>query len=190
MRYTLLAGLLVMTMATVSLAGVDKGTLETGFGGRIHLSPEPTEFHANFHVLYYMSQVLGIGPYIRLDKIGEFETDSITYKPATYYGIGAMAKMYLPMVMADGKMTPFVAAAFGMKSVLKELEMDTDAVEEKTETKPVFALKVGFDWWVTEDWTFWVAYHGRKLIADEDEYGDLTDWQSDIEFGIATFITK
>lgn len=190
MRYTLFAFLLVVTMATVSLAGTDVGTIETGFGGRIHLSPEPTEFYANMHVLYYLSQMLGFGPYVELDKIGEYDVGTTTYKPATHYGIGAVAKMYLPMVMAEGKMTPFVAAAFGIKTVSQGYESDTDAWEEKTETKPIFNLRVGFDWWLTEDWTVWVAYRGKKLIADKDKYGDLTDWQSDIEMGIGTFITK
>ncbi len=195
MRYMFLTVALVAVTALGALAAPQQGTLETGLGGNIHLSPEPTQISAQMHLLYYLNQVLGVGPYWTVQWMGEYESESVTTKPAIHYGLGAMAKFYLPVVMAQGKISPYVAAGFGMKSIFKEYKTSGNEREEQTESKAEVVFRVGFDWWFTDDWTIWVAYQGSKLFVDSDTYfddfgNDLSDMRSDIRVGISTFFTK
>jgi hypothetical protein len=95
-----------------------------------------------------------------------------------------MGKIYLPMAWVGGKVTPFVEPALGLRAITKF----DDAT--KTESKPVFMARVGFDYWLTDKWTVWVAYQADKLFADKDKYPEFKDFQSSIKIGIATFLMK
>jgi hypothetical protein len=204
MRLILLLSICVVLAASTAFAGLNPGTIETGFGGYFHISPEPWEIGANMHLLYFLSPMIGFGPYWNVQKTGDEEVDygsvdTWTIKHATHYGIGALGKMYLPMDLMGGRATPFVEAGFGIRTLSKPEEpvVGTLALadfeeEEETETKPEFISRFGFDYWLTESWTIWAAYHGVKTFADEaDGYGpEVTDFNSNIRLGIATFLTK
>ncbi|HVP57171.1 MAG TPA: hypothetical protein VMU02_03650 [bacterium] len=163
----------VMLAASAAFA-VDKGTIETGGSLDLHLKPSPYVFNADMYLLYYMNNMLGVGPFWSLEKMGKPEGASET--PPTLYSLGAMGKLYLPMAYMNGKLTPFVEAGFGIISVQTTL---TD-----TEHKGEFMMKVGFDYWLTDKWTVWCAYQGEKVFVTGSEF------QSDIRVGIATFIMK
>jgi len=181
MKLSLCLAVCVLFVASGAMA-VEKGNIEVGGGLDLHLSPSPWVLDANMHLLYYMNPMLGVGPWWDLYKMGKPEGASDS--PPTYYGIGAMGKIYLPMAWVGGKVTPFVEPALGLRAITKF----DDAT--KTESKPVFMARVGFDYWLTDKWTVWVAYQADKLFADKDKYPEFKDFQSSIKIGIATFLMK
>ncbi len=193
MRYILFVAL-VLAIASTTLAAPTQGTIETGIGGNIHLSPDPTQIILQMYAIYYLNQMFGLGVLTEIQKTGEYESGSSKIQPATHYALSAFVKVYLPTAMAQGKMRPFVGGGFGLRNLPKGYT-GTTTLKEETESKPEFGFRVGFDWWVTSDWTFWVTYHGSKIFVDSntyfDEFGnDLSDLRSDIRVGISTFITK
>jgi opacity protein-like surface antigen len=143
---------------------------------------------------------MGIGPYLWVQKTGDVDVEYDgevlwTYKSATYYNLGVLGKMYLPFPMKGGRMLPFVSAGLGLETVCKpeeNHELDAETIEEETESKMALTVRFGFDYWMTQNWAAWVAYHGSKIFASEDDgYGeDVTDMQHDIRVGISTFLTK
>ena len=202
MRTLAVAGLLLLFLvATVFATDIGPGAIETGFGGTFHLSPEPWQLTADMYLVYFISPMLGIGPFWQLEKTGdcdvcieEMETD-VTYKSAWHYQIGLLGKMYLPIVMAEGKLRPYLMAGFGMASLPKEWTYSGDTVEEKTESKPGMVFEVSFDYFVTDTWSLWAGYRGSKIFADEDTYfdmedRDMTDLQSSIQVGMSHFIMR
>jgi hypothetical protein len=202
MRTLAVVGLLVLALAVTAFAGdIGPGTIETGFGGSFHLSPEPWQLMANMYLVYYFSPMMAIGPFWELEKTGdcevcveELDTD-VTYKSAWHYRLGILAKMYLPIVMAEGRMRPYVMGGFGMVSLPKEWTFSGDTVEEETESKPAAVFEVAFDYFITDTWSLWAGYRGAKIFADEDTYfdmndRDMTDLQSSIELGVSHFIMR
>jgi len=173
MKLSLCLAVCVLFVASGAMA-VEKGTIETGGGLDFHLSPSPWVLDANMHLLYYISPMLGIGPWWDLYKMGKPE--GAEDSPPTMYGIGALGKIYLPMAWMDGKATPFVEAGAGIRTI--------PTGEGDTESKTTFMARVGFDYWLTDKWTVWTAYQADKVFIDE------YDWQSSIKVGIATFIMK
>lgn len=201
MRLILFLTISFVLAASTAFAGLNPGTIETGFGGHFHISPEPWEVGANMHLVYFPSPMIGFGPYWHIQKTGDIEVESgsttTTYKSAAYWGIGALGKMYLPMQMMGGRATPFAEAGFGIRTVCAPEEvigllMADVEIEDETETKPEFIVRLGFDYWLTEDWSIWVAYHGQKIFANKDDgyTEEVTDFRSDIRIGIATFLMK
>jgi hypothetical protein len=173
MKLSLCLAVCIVFVASAAMA-VEKGTIETGGGLDLHLSPSPWVLGANMHLLYYMNPMLGIGPYWWLQKSGKPE--GAEDSPPTYYAIGALGKIYLPMAWREGKMTPFVEAGLGITTVPKGMN--------DTENKTEFMARVGFDYWLTDKWTVWTAYQADKVFIDG------YDWQSSIKIGIATFLMK
>lgn len=171
-----LAACLVFGVA-VSASAVEMGTIETGGGLDLHLSPEPWSLEANMHLLYYFSPMLGVGPYWSICKTGE--VDDVSYP--TTWSLGGYGKLYLPMAYMEGKMTPFVMAGFGLFT-LETYDMEES--EWTTENKAKFTMRVGFDYWLTENWTVWMGYQGDKAFVDD------YDFQHSVKVGISTFITK
>jgi len=168
---------LLFGASTAFAVGV--GTIETGGGLDLHLSPDPWSLDANMHLLYYISPMLGIGPYWSAEMQGDIE--DVSYP--TLYSLGALGKLYLPMSYMEGRMTPFVMAGFGILS-LPTYPSTEEGQAYDTETKAKFTMRVGFDYWLTDKWTVWVAYHGDKPFVED------YDWQSSIKVGIATFLMK
>jgi len=158
--------------ASVAVAGVGMGTIETGGDLYLHLSPSPWFLAADMYLLYYMNNMLGVGPYWTLLKEGK--PDGAEDSPPTQYAIGAMAKLYPPVAYMNGKLTPFISAGFGIVTV--------GSVE--TEKKAEFMGKVGFDYWLTENWTVWTAFQADKVFIED------FDMMSSIRIGIATFLMK
>jgi hypothetical protein len=178
MKLSLCIAVGLLFAASTAFAGVGIGTIETGGGVDLHLSPEPWSVDAQAHVIYYFMPMLGVGPYMALYKEGE--VDDVSYP--TVYGIGALGKLYFPMSYKDGKLMPFVMAGFGIATLVG----DYDPIDEEwtTENKGHFMMRVGFDYWLTENWTVWTGYQGEKMFVDG------YDWQSSVKLGISTFITK
>jgi hypothetical protein len=175
----LFAVLAVCVLFGVSTAlAVEVGTIETGGGLDLHLSPSPWALGANMHLLYYLAPMLGVGPYWAVQMQGD--VDDVSYP--TLYKLGAMGKIYLPMAYMEGKMTPFVEAAFGIFSNGVASTKEDQAYD--TESKGEFMMRVGFDYWLTDKWTVWTAYQADKAFVDE------SDWQSSIKVGISTFLMK
>jgi opacity protein-like surface antigen len=71
------------------------------------------------------------------------------------------------------------------------IPLDDQVFEEETESKMAVTVRFGFDYWLTKNWTVWLAYHGSKVFADEkDGYTeDVTDFRHGVRLGIATFLT-
>ena len=183
MKLSLCLAVCVLFVASGAMA-VEKGTIETGGGLDLHLSPSPWILDANMHLLYYMSPMLGIGPFWRLEKMGKEE--GAADSPPTLYAIGALGKIYLPMALMAGKMTPFVEAGAGIATieVMKTDEFGIPTGELDTENKMTFMGRGGFDYWLTDKWTVWTALQADKVFIDE------YDLQWSIKVGIATFIMK
>jgi hypothetical protein len=171
MRLFAVLGMCLLFGASVASA-VEMGTIETGGSLDLRLSPSPWALDASMHLLYYMAPMLGVGPYFDVTKVEDVDAD---------YGIGAAGKLYLPMAYMNGKMTPYVMAGVGIVTV--EV-WDEDEMELSTETKGNFMMRVGFDYWLTENWTVWTGYQGNKVFADD------YDWQSYLRVGVSTFLTK
>jgi len=165
--------------ASVAVAGVGMGTIETGGSLDLHLSPSPWALNADMYLLYYMSNMLGIGPYWSLDKQGKAEGEEEA--PPACYSLGAMAKLYPPVAYMNGRLTPFISAGFGIRTVDV---YDIEHTEWTTEKKGEFMGKVGFDYWLTENWTVWTAFQADKVFIED------SDMMVSIRIGIATFITK
>jgi hypothetical protein len=202
MRFAALSIIAMLLLASTAIAGIGPGTVETGFGGMIHLSPEPWSIDANMHLVYYVNPAIGFGPYWMVSKIGDQEVENTGYdytiKHATHYALGGLVKVYLPLalgMMEPGGMMPFVEGGFGIRTLDKPgseyMPTQMDDVEEETETKPELIIRLGFDYWMTKNWSLWVAYHGSKILADEEDFGQqVTDFRSDIRIGIATFLMR
>jgi hypothetical protein len=176
MKLSLCLVLCLVFGAAVSAGAVEKGTIETGGGADLHLSPSPWYLDAQMHLIYYINPMLGIGPYWSVAMQGDYE--DVSYP--TLYGIGALGKLYLPMAYMDGRMTPFVMAGFGIMS-MPIMSTDVDKAYD-TESKSKFMMRVGFDYWLTDKWTVWVGYQGDKVFVEE------SDWDSSVKLGISTFL--
>ena len=183
MKLSLCLAVCVLFVASGAMA-VEMGVIETGGSATFHLSPEPWQLNANMYLLYYMSNMLGIGPFWSLTKTGTYDVGDDKIETPTFYTVGAMGKIYLPIALMQGKMTPFVSAGFGLTAITKFDD------ETKTESKGTIEAKVGFDYWLTDKWTVWGAFEADKLMVDKDKYGDMGDWNSSFRVGIATFIMK
>ncbi len=202
MRNILMAAAIVMVLAVQTWAGVGPGTIETSLGGTFHLSPEPWELNANMYLVYYLSPMLGFGPFWEVQKMGDMDVDAVTpagdpitvtYKFSWHYRVGLFGKMYLPVTMADGKFTPYIAAGFGLVSLPKPWEEWADALEEETENKMGYFGELSFDYWMTDSWTIWGGIRGFKVSADEDTYfdmaeRDLSEFQTQILVGVSHFL--
>jgi len=172
-----LAACMVFGIAA-SAGAVGMGTIETGGGADLHLSPEPWSIEANMHLIYFFSPMMGIGPYWSVMKMGKMEGEDEA--PPMLYSLGALGKLYLPMVYMEGKMTPFVMAGFGIFT----LETLNEDMEWDTENKAKLMVRVGFDYWLTENWTVWTGYQLDKPFVDD------ADMMHSIKVGISTFIVK
>jgi opacity protein-like surface antigen len=192
----------VVLFGVQAFAGIGPGTIETGFGGNLHLSPEPWELTADMYLLYFISETLGFGPFWEVQKMGNIE-DAVyfdgqdfvsgTYESAFHYRIGALAKMYLPVTFAEGKLTPYVMVGGGLVS-LPKAEWE-DPFKEETENKFGFVFELSADYWIADSWTIWAGYRGFKISGDADTYydmigRDITDFQSEILVGLSHFIMK
>ncbi|MFH1314231.1 MAG: hypothetical protein ABIJ00_13530 [Candidatus Eisenbacteria bacterium] len=199
MRKAFLAGVMVLALAAPAFAGVGPGTMEKSLGGMFHLSPEPWELTGNMYLAYYVSPMVGIGPFFEIQKTGEMKDvvywtgtdfDTGTYKPATYYRFGGFVKVYLPVTMAGGKLTPYVAAGGGIVTMPKP-QWDDRLVEE-TESKFGYFGEFSIDYWATDSWTIWAGLRVSKVSGDTDTYFDMygrdfTDMRSQILVGISSF---
>jgi hypothetical protein len=201
MRNIIIAAAIVMVLAVQTWAGVGPGTIETSLGGTFHLSPEPWEVNANMYLVYYLSPMLGFGPYWEVQKMGDMDIDEEicgvpiqgTYKSSWHYRLGIFGKMYLPVTMAGGKMMPYIAGGVGIASLPKPAAEWADMFEEETENKMGYFGELSFDYWMTESWTLWVGIRGSKVSGDEDTYfdlagRDLTEFRTEILVGVSHFL--
>jgi hypothetical protein len=200
MRKAFLAGVVVLALATPVLAGIGPGTWEKSLGGMFHLSPEPWELDANTYMVYYISPMVGIGPFFEIQKTGDRDVvyaspggtgeETCTFESAWHYKFGGLVKIYLPVVLAGGKITPYVAAGAGLAS-LPKAEWE-DSMKEETESKFGYFGEFSLDYWVTDSWTIWCGFRASKVTGDADTYfgmysRDLTDMRSQILIGISNF---
>lgn len=183
-----------LLIGTSAALAVGPGTIETGVGGMAHLSPEPWQISGRVHVVYFLMPIAGIGPYFNFTKCGDYEYEwageTFTEKSATHFGLGALAKLYLPVAMMGGKLTPFVEGGLGMRTVTTGWEVTDATDEEETELKMEVTARVGADYWIAPNWTIWFAFHGQKIFADEEDifYEDEADFQAELRLGVATFL--
>ena len=196
MRKAILAGIVVLALAASVFAGVGPGTWEKTVGGRFHISPEPWELEANMYMVYYISPMVGIGPFFFIEKTGDWDYvsdstgETFTYESAWYYRFGGLVKIYLPVVLMGGKLTPYVAVGAGV-ATLPTLEVE-DLFKEETESKFAYFGEFSFDYWCTDSWTMWCGFRVSKVTGDADTYYGLygrepTDMRSEILIGISNF---